>query len=481
MDLRPYQQDMIDRTREALRHHSRLCLVAPTGAGKTALTVHMMQKAAQRGNRALFIVHQNELLMQTSKALWLQKLEHGIIASGKSRSGFSVQVASVLTLKNRLKEYDPWDLIIIDEAHRSAAETYKVVLGAYPSARVIGLTATPQRTDGKGLSDLFQTIVEGPTITQLIEAGYLCDYELFAPPIDVDISEVKTVAGDYNKGQLEAAVDRPTITGDAVQHYMDMAHGKRCVVMCVTIKHAQHVAAQYQAFGISAASIEGTMSTKEREDTLEKFRNGEILVLTNVQLLVEGVDIPGIEVLQWLRPTQSLIVWMQGNGRGFRPSEGKDKLIILDHVNNWSRHGMPDTQREWSLDGRPKQKRGERDSQDLGIQSCGHCLHVFRSGVPVCPKCGKEVELKERKIEQVDGLLEKIERQNEIKHKKIEQGTARSLEDLVALGIRRKLNNAAGWAVNVYSKRQKRAATAADYQAAKQAYGRLAATTQETA
>jgi superfamily II DNA or RNA helicase len=223
------------------------------------------------------------------------------------------------------------------------------------------------------------------------------------------------------------------------------------------------------------------MSTKEREDTLEKFRNGEILVLTNVQLLVEGVDIPGIEVLQWLRPTQSLIVWMQGNGRGFRPSEGKDKLTILDHVNNWSRHGMPDTQREWSLDGRPKQKRGERDSQDLGIQSCGHCLHVFRSGVSVCPRCGKEVELKERKIEQVDGLLEKIERQNEIRHKKIEQGTARSLEDLVALGIRRKLNNAAGWAVNVYSKRQKRAATAADYQAAKQAYGRLAATTQETA
>lgn len=481
MELRPYQQTMIDQTREALRSHSRLCLVAPTGAGKTALTVHMMQKASQRGNRALFIVHQNELLMQTSKALWLQKLEHGIIASGKARSGYSVQVASVLTLKNRLKEYDPWDLIIIDEAHRSAAATYKEVLAAYPSARVIGLTATPQRTDGKGLSDLFQTIVEGPTITQLIEAGYLCDYELYAPPIEVDISEVKTVAGDYNKGQLEAAVDKPTITGDAVQHYINMAAGKRCVVMCVTIKHAQHVAAQYQASGIPAASIEGTMTTNEREETLEKFRKGEIMVLTNVQLLVEGVDIPNIEVLQWLRPTQSLIVWMQGNGRGFRPADGKDRLTILDHVNNWSRHGMPDTHREWSLEGRPKQKRGERDKDDLGIQSCGHCLHVFRSGVPVCPKCGKAVELKERKIEEVDGLLEKIERQNEIRYQRIEQGTARSLEDLVALGIRRKLNNAAGWAVKVYASRQKRHVTAEDYLAAKQAYRRLAASSQGAA
>ena len=470
MQLRPYQVDLIDQARDALRQHRRILLVAPTGAGKTAITVYMMGQAASRGLRSCFIVHQNELLMQTSRALWAQKLEHGLIASGKGRSGLNTQVASVQTLINRLNDYDPWDLIIIDEAHRSAARTYREVCAAYPNARIIGLTATPQRTDGKGLADMFDNMVTGPTISDLISAGYLCEYDIYAPPIDFDISQVKTVAGDYAKGELETAMDKPKITGDAVHHYQSLANGKRCVVMCVTIKHAQHVAEQYQAAGIAAECMDGTMSSSQRDAMLDRFKLGKTKILTAVQLLIEGVDVPGIEVVQWLRPTQSVIVWMQGNGRGFRPAEGKDRLIILDHVGNVMRHGMPDQNRQWSLEGRAKKsRRSSQDEADIGIQTCPKCRHVFMSGVSACPKCGEPVELKERKIEQVEGNLEKLDRTIEVRQQRIEQGKAKSIVELVELGKRRNMSNPAGWAVNVYAARQGRRPTSEDYAQARRA------------
>jgi DNA repair protein RadD len=468
MQLRQYQVELIDQAREALKKHRRVLLVAPTGAGKTAITVYMMRQAASKGLRSCFIVHQTELLMQTSRALWAQKLEHGLIASGRGRAGLPTQVASIQTLVNRVSQYKPWDLIIIDEAHRSAAKTYRDVCAAYPNARIIGLTATPQRTDGKGLLDMYDCMVQGPTISQLIEANYLCDYDIYAPKIEFDLSEVKSVAGDYAKGDLEQAMDKPKITGDAVEHYCQLADGKRCVVLCVTVKHAQHVAQQYRAAGIDAECMDGTMSDKERDAMLERFKASKTKIITAVQLMIEGVDVPGIEVVQWLRPTQSVIVWMQGNGRGFRPYAGKDKLIILDHVGNVMRHGLPDQPRQWSLEGKAKgKKRGTETEADLGIQTCPKCRHVFLTGASFCPKCGEPVELKERKIEQVAGDLKKLDRTLEMREQKMEQGKAKTLIELVALGKRRNMANPAGWAVNVYAARMGRKPTGQDYAEAK--------------
>lgn len=459
IELRPYQVDMIDRVRAELAHNQSVLLQSATGSGKTALAVHMMATAAQRGKRACFIVHQNELLSQTSGALWRQKLEHGMIASGKRRSPLSVQVASVQTLINRVDQYAPFDLLIIDEAHRAAAATYKKVIAAYPNAKVVGLTATPQRTDGKGLGDIFQSLVCGPTIREFIDAGYLCDYDLFAPTIEIDTSKIHTVGGDYNKAELQAVVDKPSITGDAVQHYASLAAGRRCVVMCVTVDHAVHVAEQYRGAGISAGVIHGGQTDKERNNLIDGLRDGRYHVLTNCQLLVEGVDVPSIEVVQWLRPTKSLIIWKQGNGRGFRPKPNGGKLLILDHVGNWSRHGLPDDDPEWTLEGKPKGKRKQEEEPDIGIQTCGQCRKVFCSGVRVCPHCGAQVELKERKIEIKDGILEKIERDFVAKAKRQEQGAARSIDDLVGIGLRRGMKHPAGWAANVFAARQGRKPT----------------------
>ena len=469
MKLRPYQEDLIDKTRQALRRNKRVLMQAPTGAGKTAITVYMMSRAAEAGKTSVMAVHQNELLTQTSKALWDGKLEHGMIASGKTRSYMAAQVASVQTWVRRMDQYSEPDLIIIDECHRSAASTYQKILEQYPNARVIGLTATPQRTDGKGLDGTYTELVQGPTIRQLIDAGYLCDYEIFAPPSSLDLSEVKTKMGDYDKKQLEHEVDKPTITGDAVATYKKHANGKRAAVMCVSIRHAEHVMESYNAAGVPAEMLEGKMTNKEREAVIDRFRSGETLIVTAVQLLIEGLDLPAIEVIQWLRPTQSLIVYLQGNGRGFRVSEGKEKLTILDQVANYKRHGLPDDDREWTLEGRKKgKKRKEDDEADVSIQQCKHCFHIFRPGVAVCPSCGMPVEVRQKaEIEVVDGELERIDVTALRKQAKQEQGAARNLVDLVKLGQRRGMKNAAIWAAHVHASRAGRKATAEDFANAK--------------
>jgi superfamily II DNA or RNA helicase len=334
---------------------------------------------------------------------------------------------------------------------------------------VIGLTATPQRTDGKGLDDLFDCIVKGPSIRWLMEQGYLSDYEIYAPKLVQDLSSIKISMGDFSKSDAEKVIDKPKITGDAVDHYLKIAKGKRCVVMCVTIKHAEHVCEQYIASGVAAAQIDGVMTTADRQKVLADFAAGKILVICNVQLLIEGVDIPSIEVVQWLRPTQSLIVFMQGNGRGLRPSDGKEKLIVLDHVGNVERHGMLCDDREWSLEGRKAGKRKKKDEEpDVNIQQCKHCYAVFRPGPENCPYCGKPIEKKAaRQLEEVDGELVKIDMERFRKEQRKEQGSARTLRDLVALGMRRGMAKASQWAAITCAAREQRKPTPADFNEAR--------------
>lgn len=472
--LRPYQEQVIDDTRQALRQYHSVLMQGPTGMGKTAITVFMMGRAAAQGKRAYFLVHQNELLSQTSKALWRQQLEHGMIASGKARSTLPAQVASVQTLVRRMDQYKEPDLLIIDEAHRAAAKTYQTIIDYWPNARVIGLTATPQRTDGKPLDVLFDTLVLGPSIRKLMDDGYLCDYEIYAPPIGIDVSTVKRKMGDFDSKELEGVVDKATITGSAVDHYKTHAMGKRCVVMCVSIKHAEHVAEQYRAAGVPAGVIEGTMTGPQRDKMLADFGAGVLRVICNVQLLVEGVDIPAIEVVQWLRPTQSLVVWMQGNGRGLRPADNKTGLIIFDHVGNCLRHGLPDDDREWSLEGKEKGKK-KAAADEVKIKQCGNCYAVFRPGPQTCPHCGAPVAGQQRELEVVDGELQKVDKLAIRKQQKKEQGAARTLEDLVALGMRRGMAKADAWAAITMAARQGRKATTAEYEQARVIRKRLEA------
>ena len=453
LKLRPYQEELINKARESLINHKRTLLVAPTGAGKTAITVHMIEAAANRGKRCMFLVHRNELLKQTSAAMWKQRLEHGQIKSGRSTSKQPILVASVGTLINRLNKIESPDLIIIDEAHRSTASSYKKVLEAYPDAYVVGLTATPERTDGAGLGDVYNDLVQAVDVRDLIDMGFLSDYVLLAPPTQLDASSVHTTAGDYNKKELAEATDKPTITGDAIEHYVKYAKGKTCIVFCVTIEHSRHVCDMYNSAGIPCEQLDGGHSDNERSETLERFASGQTKVLTSVDLFLEGLDIPKIEVVQWLRKTKSMIVWRQGVGRGLRPAPGKDKLIILDHVGNSldPALGLPCAYYEWSLEGSKSKRKKKKD--EITAKQCPKCYTVYNSKLRQCPSCGEMIEIKQREIIEQDGELQEVDKQAIQQEAKRQQAQARSIEELVKLGVARGMKSPDGWAANIYAAR----------------------------
>jgi len=479
ISLRDYQLSGVGRLRDSIRQYRRSILVAPTGAGKTRMAIRIMQGAVEQGNRCWFVVHRRELCNQTSRALWDAKLAHGMIMSGKGRSPQLAQIATVITAANRIQSMPVAErpkVIIFDECHRSVSSSYQQIVDACPDAYVIGLTATPERTDGRGLRQLYSDMVEVQDTSWLIRNGFLSPYRLVAPVEGPDLSAVKTKAGDYDIKQSEQVMDRPTITGDAIRAYRQYVDGKRCMVFCVSIAHSEHTCAQYNEAGIPAEHIDGTHTDAEREAALTRFRDGETLVLCTVQLAIEGLDIPAVEAVQQLRPTQSVIVYLQLIGRGLRVEEGKDELVILDQVNNWKRHGLPDDVREWSLDGRKKRKRSAKDEDpDIHIQQCKDCFHIFRKGPPACPECGVLLVVTGRKIEQVDGDLAEVDLEAVRRERGLQQGRARELPDLVRVGVTRGMKNPSAWAAIVYAQRQGRKPTPMEFKLAKDIHERITA------
>lgn len=469
--LRDYQQDLISRTAAALRRNRAVIIQSPTGSGKTALAVRMLAGARAKGNRCLFLVHRKELMAQTSAALWDQHIEHGLIAAGRSMSRLPIQVGTIQSVANRLDRIPPPDIIVPDECHRSVSPTFRKVIDAFPRAKVVGLTATPERTDGHGLGHLYDEIIEGPSMRWLIDHGYLCDYRLLGPKTSVDTSGLHSRAGDYVASEVQAAVDKPRIIGDAVTMYRTHAMGRRCMAFCAGIKHSLHVCEQYRAAGIQAEHIDGMSTDRERSGALGRFRRGETLVLCSVQLAIEGLDIPAVEVVQQLRPTQSLIVYMQSIGRGLRPSPGKRELMILDHVDNWRRHGLPDDDREWSLEWR-EQKRAA-DDEDIQVRQCPQCYHIYRLAAK-CPYCNAQAPTKPRAgPEQVDGELAEIDKERERMERRREQARARTIEELVELGVRRGLKSPAAWAAHTYMARRGRKPGPAHFEQAARALRNL--------
>jgi len=302
----------------------------------------------------------------------------------------------------------------------------------------------------------------------LIDNGYLSDYRIIAPVSSVSLDGVTKRAGDYAQDQLEAAVDKPGITGDAVDSYRKYAAGKRCMVFCVTIKHSEHVCAQYNAAGIPAEHVDGSHSDSERDAILSRFRAGTTKVVCSVQLAIEGLDIPAIEVVQFLRPTASLIVYLQAIGRGLRVEHGKPELIVLDQVANWQRHGLPDDDREWSLAGQTKSRKQD-DAAPLTTRQCPACYYVYRAGLLSCPGCGIAPPAAKREgPREIDGELTEIDKEAMRRTARREQGAARTLADLVALGIRRGLNRPAEWAAITLAARAGRKPTRLEFNLAKE-------------
>lgn len=375
--LRDYQHSAIQETFRSWHCGDRRALLQlPTGGGKTVIFAEITRQFVVKGSRVLVLVHREELLRQSiAKLQQVCQGEVGAIKAGYPETPLApIQVASVQTLVKRPIDLEQFDLVIVDEAHHAAAGTYQAILEACPNAYHLGVTATPKRLDGKGLSDLFDCLIPGPSVRELIEQGHLSQYRMFAPAAAIETKGVRSLGGDFNVGQLRQAALADGVMGAIVPSWLELAQGKQTVVFCVDIEHSQSVCEAFLEQGIVAAHLDGTIPTDERRNVLGAFRDRKITVLTNCGIISEGLDIPGIEAVQILRPTQSVSLYLQQIGRALRPVEGKEYAIVVDHTTNWVEHGLPDDEREWSLDGTEKRQRQHLErSQNGEVREIEQC------------------------------------------------------------------------------------------------------------
>ena len=373
-ELRPYQEKFISDIREQFRKgNRRVCGVMPCGAGKTLAIADITMKLKSEKKCIVFMVHRKELIEQTSKTFSALGIEHGIIAAGfQEKYFFPVQIAGVQTLKGRLDKVLRPDLLIVDECHHIEAATYKKIIQSW-DCLLLGVTATPIRMGGLTLHDAFDTLVVGPSVSDLISQGYLAHFDYYAPPSTIDFNLFRlNPFGDYLEEDMSRALDRQDIIGDVVKYYRKHADGLQALVYCINVHHSKHTADIFNKNGIKACHVDYKTPPDERKDIINRFRAGWIKVLCNVELFGEGFDVPRMDCVILTRPTQSFTLYYQQAMRALRPAPNK-RAIIIDHVENNSRFPKLNDNIKWSLDPNEQIK--------FGI-----------APVKTCPECGtKEI------------------------------------------------------------------------------------------
>jgi DNA repair protein RadD len=379
VQLRPHQQQAVSDIERSWRSgNRRVVYQLPTGGGKTHIKSAIAKRAIESGMRVMAIAHRRELVKQISDRFTAFGIPHGIIQAGEPFNiHFHVQVCAVQTLNRRLLQIPiAPDLILIDEAHHAVAGSWLQVMEHWPNALVLGVTATPERLDGKGLGHVFNDLICGPTVTELQKAGFLAKFRYLAPPKNLaflqEMRKARTLAGDYQRNELEVAVNKRAIVGNAMAYYEKHLNGRPAIAFCVGIKHAEAVAEQFTAAGWRAASVDGSMDVGTRNRILGDFAAGRLSLLTSADLISEGFDVPDCAGAMLLRPTKSLTIFLQQVGRALRPKSDGSDAVIIDHAGNVYDHGLPADPHDWSLDG----KKG-REKDQLRVTQCAKCYRVF--------------------------------------------------------------------------------------------------------
>lgn len=403
-------------------------MILPTGGGKTVVFGNIL---AEYQGASVAIAHRQEIVTQISLALARNGIRHRIIGpSAVAKTCTSIHlaelkrnyidplnrvaVAGVDTLI-RMDPTDPWfrqvGLVVQDEAHHLLQRNkWGSAQQMFPNAKGLGVTATPCRADGSGLGrradGVMDVMIVGPTMRELIDDGWLTEYRIFAPPSDIDMSGVTVSgSGDFSPPKLSAAVHKSHIVGDVVAHYLRIAPGKLGVTFAVDVASASEIAAAYRAGGVPSEVVSAKTPDALRASILRRFKARDILQLVNVDLFGEGFDLPAIEVVSMARPTQSYALFAQQFGRALRPMDGKTHAIIIDHVGNVHRHGLPDAPRMWSLDRRDKRGKGTPDGV-IPTRTCPECTAAYERVHAACPFCGFAPEPGGRSTpEEVDGDL----------------------------------------------------------------------------
>jgi len=385
VSLRAYQQLAIERLRASVQAgHRAVVLVLPTGGGKTRVGATIIRAHIALGGRVLFLAHRRELIGQSAVHLRAEGLDQLRVIQAGGEIGphdAPVTVASIqtLTMPGWMRRLPPATMVVIDECHHTMAETWARLATSYASALIIGLTATPQRSDGKPLGDIFTDLVVAASMQELIDEGHLVPCEVFAPP-------KRTHA----------------LASDPADAYLEYGRGRPGVVFCSTVAHAISVAESMTAAGVPAAHVDGKMAPRDRADRLARLARGELRVVTNVMVLTEGWDFPGVEVCILARSCEHASLYLQMVGRALRPAPGKMIATIVDLRGVVHHHGLPAEPRSYSLDGEAISQAEKLPP----LQSCRDCGSVFRPA-PQCPVCGvvrpmpELPEVKRQRLQQV--------------------------------------------------------------------------------
>ena len=429
--LRDYQFDLYKKTVEAFKQgFHRPLIVAPCGAGKSYLFAEMIHKT---NGEALVLTHRQELKQQHEELFRMLGISNA-------------RVAMVLTEANHLGECPTPALIVADEAHLSRSNSWMKVIEHY-NTWTVGFTATPVRLDGKPLGDIFDNLIEGVDVKWLIKNKRLAPYEYYAPTL-VETDSLRKVAGDYVVSDLEKLMNERTIYGNVIESYKRFAPGERTICYCVSVEHAKATARSFNKAGISAECLSADTPKKKRLEILDSFRSGRFKLLCNVGIISEGVSIDEVTCCMLLRPTESVALGIQQMMRCMRYLPGKTAKII-DFVANYTRVGLPDDDREWSLGEPLKRKKQLNENGDFYIRSCPECFMTFKTA-PVCPFCGVEYPLHPREIKAREEIelqritAEETARVEEEKKKaRMEVGKCKTLDDLWAIAKER--GYAPGW------------------------------------
>jgi superfamily II DNA or RNA helicase len=438
MQLRDYQiklkNDAFDGWRDG---HRNVMLVSPTRSGKTVTMASIANDLAPQPG--VVIAHRVEIVGQISTTFARFGIRHNVIGPSSTvkyciqkhirdvgRSHVDrravVTVAAVDTLVARSSKLGQWPADqrwwMIDEAHHVLADNkWGKAVNLFGNGWGLGVTATPLRADRRSLhvdqGGVFSHMVIGPSMRELINRGSICEYRIFAPKNSIDVSAVPVGStGDYSQPKLREAAHKSMIVGDIVESYLKIAPGKRGITFTVDVEQAIEVAEAFNRAGVPAMAVHAQTDATIRDDAVRKLATGKLLQLVNVDLFGEGFDVPVVEVVSMGRPTMSYGLFVQQFARALTPFEGKTHGIIIDHVSNVKRHGLPDAPRTWTLRAEERGKRLPKDPDEIAVKRCVECFNDYRAVSKMCPFCGHVHEPAGRdRPEQVDGDLVELDPQ----------------------------------------------------------------------
>ena len=437
--LYDYQQNLVDQARNELaKGHKSVLLISPAGSGKSVVIAEIARLTTAKGGRVMFTVHRQELVSQ-------------IIQTFKAND-VNLDLCTIMTvgkIKNRMDHLPKPSLIITDETHHSKAKTYQQIYEFYADVPRLGFTASPWRMNGAGFEDVYETMVEGPTVEWLIANNKLAPYTYYSVKLVNDQKLKKSSTGDYTNKSIDDAIGK-TIFGDVVKTYHDKVNGQKTIIYAHDIEYSKMTAQAFRDAGIEAVHCDSKTPKGERNRIMRDFKAGKIKVLCNVDLISEGFDVPDCSCVIMLRPTQSLVLFIQQSMRCMRYQPDKQATII-DHVANYKRFGMPDTPREWSLTGWKKNKKKKSDSSGPPIKTCNHCFAVVPAQCRQCPICGCVIEVdadgmqedKQAKIEKISEF-KFTTNYEEVRLAKKKPEDAKNMKELYAMAKAKKFKS--GWA-----------------------------------